>query len=125
MDVVGPDGFEVRDVTAALTVVARLRGLIGRPGSSLLLLTGAVHGFHLDRDLIAIGLDRRGVVVAVRPLRRRRMVWIRGARWILEVAPGGDLPRTGDRLHLARGGSEPGADAGQALSVCHPDRQPR
>lgn len=64
----------------------RLRGLIGRPEDTGLLIRGrSVHGFWLSRSIRVYGIDARGVVISAQLLSRRRVVVAPGATSILEV----------------------------------------
>lgn len=83
----------------------RLRGLIGRRPTPLLISASSVHGFHLTTELAVVALDRTGAVVAVRRLRPWRVIWLPQAHWMLELPPHHPLPGVGDRLQLlARSG---------------------
>lgn len=124
MEIRGPRGFVIREVEQAATFVSRFRGLMGRSARPVLLVTSSVHGFWIQRPLIAVGLDRALRVLEVRRLRQRRIVWIRGARWILELPDGNPVPRPGDRLTFCGRGGEPGVDDRPPLPLRHSDRQP-
>jgi hypothetical protein len=64
----------------------------------MLLRAKSVHGFGMDHPLAVVGLDADLTVVASTVLQPRRVVRIREAVWILEVAPSNPLPPTGARL---------------------------
>jgi hypothetical protein len=124
MDIRGPRGFVVREVEPAATFLSRFRGLMGRSVRPVLLATSSVHGFWLQRSLTAVGLDRELRVLAVRRLRQRKIVWIRGARWILELPDGCPVPQPGDRLTFCGRDGEPGIDDRSPLPLRHSHRQP-
>ena len=125
MEVRGPDGWRWNDVEVASRRRSRLRGLIGRAPRPLLIQTCTVHGFWLRSPIRIVGIGPDGVVVDVRLLERRRVAWMRGARWILELPVELAWPREGARLTFRAGGGEPDIDAGPSVSVRHSDRQPR
>jgi hypothetical protein len=58
----------------------------------------SVHGFGMRSDLLVVGLDDRFTVISVLVLRPRRVIWLRGARWILEMPPKAAPPPVGSRL---------------------------
>lgn len=124
MEIRGPRGFVVREVEPAATFLSRFRGLMGRSARPVLLATSSVHGFWIRRPLIVVGVDEALRVLAVRRLRRRRIVWIKGARWILELPDGNPNPQPGDRLTLCGRDGEPGVDDRPPLSLRHSHRQP-
>lgn len=77
----------------------RWRGLRGSPeGSSLALPVSSVHGFGMDRELVVVGLDADLRVVASTRLRPNRILWLRGARWIVELPADATPPPVGTRL---------------------------
>lgn len=77
----------------------RWRGLRHTPEGSALVLKGAsVHGFGMDRPIILVALDRDLTVIGARRLGPNRLVWVRGARWIVELPEGTTPPRVGTRL---------------------------
>jgi hypothetical protein len=89
----------------AFGLLDRLRGLIGRQPSPLLIPASSVHGFHLTVELVVVALDRTGAVVALRRLRPWRVIRVPQAQWMLELPPHHPLPGVGDRLQLlARSG---------------------
>ena len=59
----------------------------------------------MREPLLVIGLDQRRTVVAIRILIPHRVVWIRGAREILELPVSVLPPQQGAVLTWARGGS--------------------
>jgi hypothetical protein len=78
---------------------SRWRGLRGSPpGSSLLLRTRSVHGFGMDRPLLAVGLDSEWRVVGSTILRPNRVAVFRGARWVLELPADTPPPVPGTML---------------------------
>jgi hypothetical protein len=125
MEVAGPNGQRWNDVEVASTFRSRLRGLIGRDAHPLLIRTCTVHGFWLRAPIRIVGIGRDGIVVGVRLLGRRRVAWLRRARWILELPAELDWPREGARLTFLAGGGESDIHAGPSVSLRHSDRQPR
>jgi uncharacterized protein len=81
----------------------RMRGLIGRaplqPGQAMLLLrTRSIHTFGMRSSLTVAFLDERFRIIAVEPVRPRRLVFpARRARHVLEAGADADL-RAGDAL---------------------------
>ncbi len=64
----------------------------------MLFRTSSVHGFGMREALWAVGLDANGVVMGVRQLNPGRIVWIGGARWIIELPFEEEPPRSGERV---------------------------
>jgi hypothetical protein len=82
----GPDGWSSGPVWVAAGFARRWRGLRGREEGAALLLSGcSVHGVGMRRPLWTVGLDVAGLVVGVRRLDPGRLVWMRGAAWVLEL----------------------------------------
>ena len=78
---------------------ARWRGLRGSSRDSAILLRGSsVHGFGMDRPLTAVALDRHLTVIRCTHLEPNRVVWVRGARWIIELPEAVTPPAVGTRL---------------------------
>lgn len=124
MDVTGPGQFHITGVEVADTPRRRLRGLMGREPVPLLIRGASVHGFWVRGSLWAVGLAADLTVTAVKPLRRRGVVWLPGCRWILELPSLSPLPRQGDRLAFHRAEGEAGAYGGTPLPLFDTDRQP-
>ncbi len=77
----------------AVTPLQRLRGLRPDPaGRGLLVRAQSVHGFGMRCALTVVGIDRSGGVCAIRRLRRRRIVVVGSATWLLELPTGWDPP---------------------------------
>ncbi|MFQ5517513.1 MAG: hypothetical protein ACE5E8_08045 [Acidimicrobiia bacterium] len=98
----GP-GFGPAPVQAALGMRRRFGGIKTMPrGWSLLLRARSVHGFGLRLPVNVARLDETGLVLEVRLLQRRRMLWWRRPQLLLEVAPGLSPPAQGARLIVRR-----------------------
>ena len=85
----------------ASTFSERFRGLRGQPDDSRILLeTSSVHTIGMTRsiEVVIIGRDRR--VVRVQTLPPNRLVLQRGARFILELPDGAELPATGADVEI-------------------------
>lgn len=82
----------------AATRRSRFWGLMGGEPRPLLVPTASVHGFWLPAPLRVVGIDHNRVVIQVRLLRRRRIVWVPGARWVLELPMSHGSPKAGDPL---------------------------
>jgi uncharacterized membrane protein (UPF0127 family) len=92
-------------VLVAGTFLERLKGLRHRSEGYGMLIEGqSVHGFGMREPLLAIGLDRGRRVVGFRVLHPHRVVWIRGAREIVELPIGSLPPPQGVVLTWERGG---------------------
>ncbi len=79
-----------------MTFIERFRGLRGQPADARLLFeTSSIHTIGMGRSiaLVMIGPDRR--VVRVQTLAPNRMVRERGARFILELPEGAEVPPEG------------------------------
>lgn len=88
----------------AVTPLARLRGLLGRPASTpplLLAPARSVHTFGMRRpiDVVFLDADLR-VVKVVAHLRPWRTAGARGAIAVLELPAGTATTRPGERLAL-------------------------
>lgn len=112
-------------VPVAAGVLPRARGLLASPPSALLLRTRSVHGFWLRRPVRVVCLDPAGVVLDVAILRRRRIVWVPGTRWVLELPVEVTPPPTGAVLTWGDQRGEPVGDGRSTGPVLNPDRQPR
>lgn len=124
MLVLGDAGFCL-EVEVATTRRARLMGLIGTEPYPLLLRTASVHGFGLRRRIQVIAIDAGGRVIASRVLRRRHIVTVPSARWILELPTDIDPPLLGERLVLDASRRQAGPHGIDSVSVRDADRQPR
>ena len=86
-------------VIKADTFRLRRRGLSPRPnGRRMLFEANSVHGFGMREAVWAVGLTRDGEVIEVSRLEPRRLVWLRGAHWILELPIDEEPPRPGQRM---------------------------
>lgn len=56
----------------------------------------------MQEALSVTGIDRRGKVLATRRLAPRRVVWIRGAHWMLELPVNEASPSVGDEIRIMR-----------------------
>lgn len=97
---------------------------MGRSPRPILLQTSSVHGFWLREPVWLVGLDHRSVVTDVRLLPRRRLAWLRGNRWILELPREVPLPAVGERLVFHPDGGEADRRGRNPLPVRNADRQP-
>ena len=103
-------------VLIARTFRERRKGLTRAPAGQGMLIAGrSVHGLGMKEPLLTIGLDRERRVVGVRILRPRHLVFVRGARHMLELPIGTVPPPEGVVLTWERGGS--------AGLVCNTHRQ--
>ena len=125
MDVFGAGNRRWLGVEGANNFRARLRGLMGRTPTLLILETRTVHSFWLRNPIRLVGIDPSGAVIQVRVLPPGRVAWMRGVRWILEMPTEMDHPRMGERLTLRTIDGEPDLYARSPLSVRHSHRQPR
>lgn len=69
----------------------------------MLFRTSSVHGIGMREPLWAVGLDAEMTVIAVRRLDPGRIVWIRGARWILEMPIDQEPPAVGEPVRPSAG----------------------
>lgn len=107
MEIRSDGGYRLTGVRLAVTFRERLRGLMGRRPGPLLLPTSSVHGFWLHEDVLVVGVTATGTVAAVRRLRRRRVITVPGARWIIELPLAVPAPKSGERLAIFQAISEP------------------
>lgn len=124
MRITGPGGYSVPRVEPARTWMQRWRGLMGRSPRPVLLRTSSVHGFWLRESVWLVGLDDHRIVTEVRLLPRRRLAWLRGTRWILELPRHTSLPTVGDRLAFHPDDGEADCRGRTPLRVRNADRQP-
>jgi len=83
--------------------VRRWRGLRPRfRGRGLLLPGSAVHGRGMTEELLAVGVDVEGRVVAVAYLRPGRFLWFAGAVMVAELAAGRPPPPLGAVVEVVR-----------------------
>lgn len=95
MEVVVPG---VGPVRVARRFFERWRGLRRSSESALVLPGSSVHGFGMKRPLTLVALDRDLTVLRTGRLEPNRVVWMRGARWIVELPDGTTPPSVGTRL---------------------------
>ncbi len=96
------DGWTSPPTLLARTRRERLEGLRPAGSHGLIIETRSVHGFGMHHDLTVLGLDAAGVVVEVRTLRRRHIVTMPDAMWIVELPSGSTAPVVGARLTALR-----------------------
>jgi hypothetical protein len=102
--VVGPvtletEGWVRHGVGVAGTPQFRRRGLIPRAeGRALLIRTKLVHGFGMDEPIRVVGIDSIGRVNATGLLEPRRVLFLRGASWTLELPWREPVPARGSRV---------------------------
>lgn len=118
-------GTLAETVALAESPWARLRGVIGGGVHPTLFRTSSVHGFWLRRPIGLVGIDRGGTVTHSRVLRRRRVAWLRGAHWVLELPGEAPRPPVGERLTLWGAPGEPDGHARPPVPVRYADRQSR
>lgn len=119
----GRQGYSLEGVSVAGGFGQRWRGLMARRPAPLLIPTRSVHGFWLRRPLRAVGLDGERTVIASRILRPRRIVFLAGARWVLELPTEIPPPEVGDVLTFSTEPGEADLHARTALPVRHPHRK--
>lgn len=124
MRMTGPGGYCLPHVEVAGTWLQRWRGLMGRSPRPVLLRTSMVHGFWLRQPVWLVGLDDHRLVTEVRLLPRRRLAWLRGSRWIMELPGDAPLPTVGDRLAFHPDDGEADLHGRTPLPVRDADRQP-
>lgn len=66
----------------------------------MLIGTWSVHGFGMNRSLVAVGIGRDHRVMGVRTLRPNRVVVFPGARYVLEMPSGSVPPRVGEEVRI-------------------------
>jgi uncharacterized membrane protein (UPF0127 family) len=85
----------------ARTFTERLLGLWRVPeGSTVVLPVSSVHSFGRRRPLELIGVDAGRRVVSLRTLEPNRILFIPGARMVIEAPAGAPLPSVGDRVEM-------------------------
>ncbi len=89
------------DAVLARGFLDRLLGNFRVPaGTTVLLQTRSVHTFGQRQTLSVVGIDASMTVVDVRSVAPNRVVVMPGARMILEVPAGLDLPVVTDRIGI-------------------------
>jgi hypothetical protein len=78
----------------------RLVGVHGATGG-VLLRARSVHGFGLRSAIAVLVLDREGLVLTARVVRRGEIVWVPGAAWIAEFTAPVTLPAPGSALSVS------------------------
>lgn len=98
------DGIPVRPVLYADRFVDRLRGLVGMPPTTAMIIPGrSVHGCGLRRSLWAVGVGGNGLVRSVTRLRPFGLRVDPGARWLLELPWEDRPPPPGSRVAFLLG----------------------
>jgi hypothetical protein len=72
------------------------------PGTPVLLRTRSIHTFGQRRPLSVVGIDAAMTVVDVRSVSPNRVAVIPGARLILEVPAGHEVPDVNQRIAIDR-----------------------
>jgi hypothetical protein len=94
---VHPMVFTISGVEVAERFLERWRGLRPRPDGRSMIVPGAsVHAFGMKDPVWAVGLDASDLVIDVRFLRPGTVVWIRGAKKVLEIPASARPPEVGD-----------------------------
>ncbi len=91
----------VSEATRAVTFFERFRGLRGQPDDARILFeTSSIHTIGMSRSiaLVMIAADRR--VIRVQTLAPNRLVRERGARFILELPEGAEVPNEGAHVEV-------------------------
>lgn len=57
-----------------------------------------MHGFGMHESLRVVGIDGAGRVTTSRVLAPRRLLWLSGSRWMLELPVEWDAPPHGAQL---------------------------
>jgi uncharacterized membrane protein (UPF0127 family) len=89
------------EASRAVTFVERFRGLRGQPDDARILFeTSSIHTIGMTRpiNLVMISPDRR--VIRVQTLGPNRIVRERGARFILELPKGAEVPSEGAHVEV-------------------------
>lgn len=94
--------WTAEDVALAFQPLQKLRGVRRRPGR-MLLRTRSVHGFGLNRPLLAVGLSTAMEVLEARRLMPGRVLYFPGCRYVLELPIDDPLPALGTHLEVRNG----------------------
>jgi hypothetical protein len=89
-----------RRVLVADTFITRWRGLRHSPDRALLIGTRSIHGFGMDRPLLAVALDADMRVIGSRVLAPNRIIAMSGARHWLELGIDDEPPRPGSIVRV-------------------------
>lgn len=77
----------------------RWRGLRRSVEGEAIVIPGpSVHGFGMDRPLLVVALTRDFEVMSSAVLRPNRLLWVRGASWMVELPEDTEAPAPGTRL---------------------------
>ena len=91
-------------VKTASTFYERWKGLRGaESGTSILIETSTVHSFGLSEPFTAVGISYDMRVIGSRTVGPRRVVLMRGAKWILEIPANAEVPADGVLVEVQRG----------------------
>jgi hypothetical protein len=107
----------IREVWLPTRFAERWHGMKRRTGA-MLFAGSSVHGIGMDRPLTVVGIDARGVVIAVRTLEPGRVVVVRRATSILELESEVPPPSVGSRARFYDR-----RDAGTTRDLRNADRQ--
>jgi uncharacterized membrane protein (UPF0127 family) len=91
----------VSEASRPSTFLERLRGMRGQPDdASLLFETSSVHTIGMVRSIAVVMIGRDQRVVRTQTVPPNRVVRERGARYILELPAGTELPANGAEVEI-------------------------
>lgn len=97
--------WSVSGLAVMETFVERLRGVrIPVAGRGLVIQRIAVHTLGLSDALELVAVDKSDRIVEVRTLAPNRFAWFRGAKYVIELPGGSDLPAVGSLVEMSYGG---------------------
>jgi hypothetical protein len=102
-------GWAFHDIVLLTSFFARWRGT--KTGAPAVLMRGShIHGRGLDDPVLAVAIDKGGLVVRTAPLLPGRFLRLGAATWVLELPAGAPKPVPGTTLAIYARPSERQAD---------------
>ena len=94
--------WSVEGLVLTESFVERLRGVsMSTAARGVVIRRSAVHTMGMSRAIETFAVDRKGRVVEARTLAPNRFAWFRGARYLVELPAGSDLPEVGSVVEVA------------------------
>ena len=83
----------------------RFRGArLPEAARGVVLRRSAVHTMGMSLAIETVAVDIQGRVIEVRTLAPNRFAWFRGARYLVELPAGTEVPEVGSRVEVADAG---------------------
>jgi hypothetical protein len=97
--------WSVEGLVLTESFLERFRGVkMSAAARGVLIRRSAVHTIGMSRAIETFAVDRQGRVVEARTLAPNQFAWFRGARYLVELPAGSDVPKVGTMVEVAHVG---------------------